>query len=488
VALPDATAVLDSHDAGRRAVRGAGLRVAGYVVSILLSVIAAALLTRHLGAVGYGRYTVVLSITAVITGVAEAGMTTIGLREYSIRPPETRGAFLASLNGLRMALALAGLLVSVGFGALAGYPGVMVAGLAVTGIVMLLTTLQSTWSVPLGAGLRAGWLTGLEIGRLAGQTALVALFVAVNSGLLWFFAAPLPVGIVLLAVMLPLVRGTFPLMPRVAIKDWMPIVRLIGPYAAAVALGSVYAYIATVVMSLTASEADVGYFAAAFRVFIVLGGVAIPAVTIAFPVLARAARDDHVRLAYATARLLDSAIIFGSWLALMTFLCAPLAIDVVAGPKFDPSVDVLRIQAIAVLGSFIAATGIQTIISVDRIKPLIWVALFALLLSAGLTAALVPALGAQAGAVANVAGELVAGGSALVLLRHIDRRFVPSLRVVLGVAVATALAAALALVPDIPQVVLGAAATAVFFVVLLLLRAIPRELIDAVPTPRWMSL
>jgi O-antigen/teichoic acid export membrane protein len=361
-AAPDTTAILDSRDAGRLAIRGAALRVGGYVLSILLSVIAAALLTRHLGAVGYGRYTVVLSITAVITGIAEAGMTTIGLREYSTRPLEARAGFLASLNGLRMALAFAGLFASVGFGALAGYPRVMVAGLGLTGVVMLLTTLQSTWSIPLGAGLRAGWLTGLEIGRLAGQTALIALLVAANAGLLWFFAASLPVGVVLIATMLPLVRGTFPLVPRFVREDWKRLVRLIAPYAAATALSSVYAYVATVVMSLTASETDVGYFSAAFRVFIVLGGVAIPAVTIAFPVLARAARDDRERLAYATSRLLDSALIFGGWLALMTFLCAPLAIHVVAGPKFEPSVDVLRIQSLAVLGSFIAATANQTII------------------------------------------------------------------------------------------------------------------------------
>jgi PST family polysaccharide transporter len=241
-------------------------------------------------------------------------------------------------------------------------------------------------------------------------------------------------------------------------------------------------------MSLTASETDVGYFSAAFRVFIVLGGVAIPAVTIAFPVLARAARDDRERLAYATSRLLDSALIFGGWLALMTFLCAPLAIHVVAGPKFEPSVDVLRIQSLAVLGSFIAATGIQTIISVDRIKPLIWVALGALLLSAGLTAALVSELGAQAGAVANVAGEMIAGGSALWLLWHIDRRFVPSGRVAVCVTAAAAVAAAPALIPSIPQVVLGAVATAAFFAVLLILRAIPRELLDAVPWPSWVRM
>lgn len=480
----EATSILDTAEAGPRAVRGAALRVMATVASILLSVGAAALLTRHLGAVGYGRFNVVVSVSALVTGVAEAGLSAIGVREYSVRTGADRAQMIASFAGMRLAFAALGLGVSLAFGLVAGYPGVMIGGLALTGLGMALLALQQTWNIPLIVGLRFGWVSALDVGRLAGQTALTALFVILGGGLTAFYAIPIPVGVALLVAMVPMVRGRVPLLPSISFERWKHVARLIAPYAAATAVSTIYVYVATVVMSLAANANQVGYFSVSFRIFLVLGGIAAPAVSTVFPILARAARDDQARLELVTRGVLESSLIFGAWLAILTGLCAPLAVQIVAGGKFDPSVGVLQIQAAAVAGSFIAAASTQTMLSMHRNRPLVVLAATALAVSAALTAALAPSLGAKGGAIANLAGEGIAAVGSLTVLARASRGFLPSARVVAWVLAAAGAALMLALVPGVPQVPLGAGATVVFFGLLLAGRAIPAELLAALRRSR----
>ncbi len=67
--------VLDSADAGGRIVRGGAVRFGTYVLMVALSVLSAALLTRHLGVVRFGEYTTVLSLVGVISAITDAGMS-----------------------------------------------------------------------------------------------------------------------------------------------------------------------------------------------------------------------------------------------------------------------------------------------------------------------------------------------------------------------------------------------------------------------------
>src|SRR5690606_37176488 len=96
--------VLDTPEAGPRVARGGALRVAGFVVGLACSVIAAALVTRHLGTVDYGRYQTVVALVTIIQAVTDLGMTTLGLREYVQRRGEERTTFMRVLLGLRLAL------------------------------------------------------------------------------------------------------------------------------------------------------------------------------------------------------------------------------------------------------------------------------------------------------------------------------------------------------------------------------------------------
>src|SRR4051794_18849570 len=131
--------ILDSHEAGPAAIRGAALRFVGYVVSVVLSVVSAAVLLRYLGVSEFGRYATIFSLMTIVSGVTEAGSAAIGVRELATRPKGEHASILAALQGLRLALTVGGCLLALLFAVLAGYRESMVLGTALAGVGLVIT-------------------------------------------------------------------------------------------------------------------------------------------------------------------------------------------------------------------------------------------------------------------------------------------------------------------------------------------------------------
>jgi O-antigen/teichoic acid export membrane protein len=469
------TRVLDLPTAGGKVIRGSVLRAVAYAATVALGIVSAALLTRHLGVVDFGRYVTVMSVVTVAIGISDVGLSNIGVREYAIREGVERDFAMRHLLGLRMALTGVAIVIAVLFSAVADYPNVMVVGTFVAAIGFVLTTIQHSLAVPLSAGLRLGWVAGLDVLRQAGFVLVVVGLVAAGASLVPFLAAPIPVGVALIVVTAWLVRGSIPFVPAFDPRAWGRLLRLVLPYAAASAVGAIYVSLVVVLTSLVASQQETGYFSAAFRVFSVLSAVPGLLVASAFPILARAARDDRERLRYALQRLWDVGLVIGAGVAVLTAVGAPVAIDVVAGADFEPSVTVLQIQAGALFASYFVAIWGYALLSLSAFRSLLVANLLALALAAGLTLPLAPEYGADGAAVATLVGEVglaIALGVQLMWSRQ-DLRV--DLDILPRVLLASALAAVIVFVPGVPDVVDIAVATVVYVAAAVALRAVPDE-------------
>jgi O-antigen/teichoic acid export membrane protein len=473
----DPLGALDSPTAGGKVIRGGVLRLSTYLAGVGIGIVSAALMTRHLGVQDFGRYVIVTSLIAIVAGLGEAGVPNIAAREFATRGREDRDRLIANVLGIRLAIAVVGVAVATGFAVLAGYDSTMVVGTILAGIGLLIATVQQTYAIPIGVSLRFGSLSALDLVRQAVFVSIVVVLVLVGAGLLPFLAATIPASIVLLAVSVPLVRGLAPLLPRYERSEWLGILRLVGIYAAAAAVGTIYVSAVIVTTSLVGTAEESGYLGAGFRVFTVLIGIPLLLVSTAFPVLARAAHNDPERLQYAVQRLVDIALIVGTWMALGTVFGAEVAIAVVAGPDFEPAVPVLQIQGLALVASFLAVTGGLALVSVHRHVALLVSNFLCLLTAIVLTLALVPEFGAEGAAVATLVSEAM-----LALLYGIvlfGRRVVHyDLDLVPRIAIAAALAAALAFTP-FSSLVLVVASTVVYWGVLFAVRGVPPEVVDA---------
>jgi O-antigen/teichoic acid export membrane protein len=476
------TDVLDSSAAGGLIIRGGALRFASYLAVVALSVISAALLTRYLGVARFGHYTTVISLVTVVSIVTDAGMSSLGTREFAVREGAERDMLMRDLLGLRVVLTLVGVVLATLFAALAGYELALLAGTVVAGLATVTLVLQHTLSIPLSAELRLGALSLLDLARQALTVLALVLLIVLHAGLFPLLAVTLVVYLLLMPASIALARGRISLRMEVRPRRWASLLRLTVAFSLATAVGTIYVYTAQILMSLVSSEHQSGLFAASFRVYIVTATVPGLLVSGALPLLARAARDDRERLSYALQRIFEVSLILGVATALGLLAGAQFIIHVIAGPRFAGAAAVLRIQGIAMIASFLIAGWGFGLISTKRYGSLLVVNALAFAVSCALTLILAPSHGARGGALATVCGEAVLASALLVALVRSQPLFRPQLRILPKVLLAAAPATAIALlatgVPSLPRAVLALAA---FGLLVAATRAVPEEITELIP-------
>jgi O-antigen/teichoic acid export membrane protein len=482
-AAPPPTDILDRPEAGAKVIRGGAIRGVTYVATILLTAATVPLMTRHLGVADFGRFVTASSVVMIVAGVTEFGLSGIGTREYALASPSERRALLANLLGLRTVLTLAGLAVAALLMVLAGYPRVVVLGMLVSGAGLMLLNVQQTYSISLTAQLDWGIASAFELINAVVVAAGTVLLVLIGAQLFPFFLVSVASSAAALLASAVYLRGRVSLTPLFELSKWRALARDTLPYAAAATVGILYPRIGLLVVSLLSNANQTGYYSTAFKVVEVIGGTSGLIASSAFPVFARAGRDDHERLRYAVGKVGDTALIAGVYVTLSLLVAAPFVIEVLGGPAFGRAVPVLRLQALALLGGFLAATWSFTLLSLRMHGALLRVTIAGLLVSIALSAALVPSLGAEGASIASAVCEFVVAGGYLLALARRHTHLRPSLAMLPRVAFAAAVAAGALLLP-LASIVQWAIASVVYLTLILVLGAVPAELLRLMPRRR----
>jgi O-antigen/teichoic acid export membrane protein len=476
--VPDPVAVLDTGRAGGKAIRGGVIVSGSYVVTTLLTAATVPLMVRALGVEDFGKFVTASAAVMILAGVTEAGLTGIGTREYVSVDARDRRGVLANLVGMRSLLTLAGVAIGCAVMALLGYESVVITGVAISGAGLLLTVVQSTWTIPLAGGMRWGWVSFLGVLRAAVTALLVVLLAVLGAELItWFWVSVAAAGVVLVVTGWKL-RREIHWRPAFDYSWWWRLVRDALPYTAATTVGIFYFRIALMMLALVGTERETGYYSAAYKIVEILGGFAGLTVGVAFPVLARAARDDRQRLRYGVTRVFETTLMAGCWLSLALFVSAPLAIDIVAGADFEPAVEVLRWQALTLIPGFALASLGYALLSVREHRALLVGSLIALLVSVVAALVLVPPHGAVGAAAATVLAELSLALSYGVLLARSHPELRPPALALARVFAALVPALGVGLLP-LPAAALLVLSSAVYFAVLARVGGIPGELWSA---------
>ena len=286
--------VLNSAQAGGLVIRGSVLRVAGHGVGVLALSVASVLLLRHLGVVRFGEYVTVMAIVAVASTVADAGLAVVGSRELTLRDVGApRRRLLGNILGLRLVIAPLGVAGGVVFAMLAGYPDYMVVGALLAGAGLMLTTWQSSWVLMPVVELRNGRVTAVEVAKQLSTVVGIAVLVAAGALLTPFFAVPIAVGLLIVALSPALLGRGALAAPHFDRDVWRRLVREALPVAASYVLATLYLRLVVVLMSLIASGYQTGLFGTSLRIVETLIQIPTLLAGIALPLLTAAARDDH---------------------------------------------------------------------------------------------------------------------------------------------------------------------------------------------------
>lgn len=474
--------VLDTPAAGGLIIRGGVLRLISYVTVVALSLVPVVLLTRHLGVARFSAYTTVISLVSLVSAITDAGMSNLGMREFAVREGADRDALMRDLLGLRIALTLLGVALAVGFAVAAGYDAALLAGTVTAGLATIALVFQHTLTIPLTAELRLGALSVLEVLRQALTLIAIVALVAAGAGVFPLLSVTIVVYAMLAPVTAAFARKRISLAVELHPRRWIALLRPAVAFSLATAVGAIYIYTAQIITSLVTSKHESGLFAVSFRVFMVT--VTVPGLLVsgAVPLLARAAHNDHNRLAYVLQRIFEVSVILGVGAALGFFASAPFIIAVVGGSKFAAAAPVLRIQGAAMIASFMVAGWSFALLSLKLYRGLLGVNAVALVVSCALTLVLASTYGATGSATATLCGETtLALGSVIALVRgHPDLR--PRLAVLPKVALAAIPSFAIAVALKLPSLPLAVLALAVYALVIVLTRATPQEVVELLPS------
>jgi O-antigen/teichoic acid export membrane protein len=473
--------VLDTREAGGRIIRGGIVRGAGYAASTLLALLGIALVTRHLGVVDFGRFQTIISLITVVGAVTDAGLATLGMREFAQRSGDDRDRTMQALLGLRLVLTLLGVSVATAIAWAVGYDWKLVLGTAAAGVGLALTVVQTTLTIPLAADLRNVALTLLDLLRQGLTVGGYILLVAASAQVAAFLGVTVPVGVVVVVVAAILVRGRMSLRPSLERTAWAGLVRSAAAFSMAVAVGTIYLYTSQILTAAVTNSHDTGLFSASFRVFVVVGAIPGLLITVAFPLLSRAARDDRERLSYAVQRLIDTTGILGLGAAVGLVVGAPTIIDVMAGAAFADAVPALRILGATLVASFLLAPMGFALLSLHAHRAILLANLAALGVMLVAVGVLAPLLGPEGAALGTVFGEASLAAGYLLALKRTGSDVTPSLGLTLRGTLAAAPCLALAFITGLPAWIAAVCALTIYTALLFLTRSIPQELLELLP-------
>ena len=466
-----------SPEAGARAIQGGIIRGSGYAAGVGLTAAASVLLLRYLGVVEFGRYVTVMSLIAVVSGIADAGLTAVANRELATRRLESeRWALMQNLVGLRLILTPLGVLLATLFAVAVGYSDTLVLGTLLAGLGLVLVAAQTTLILPLSVDLRIAAVTASELLRQIVLVVGIVVLVLVSAELVAFFAIQIVVGVVALAATPFLLRGRVTWRPAFQRAEWRWLLREALPIGAGLAMNIIYFRTLIIMMSLISTDRETGLFGTSFRIFEILFGMAGIVIPVAMPILAAAAEEDRERLRYVLQRVAEVGALVAAGSALVLAVAAEPILVLLGGEEYRDAAPVLRIQAIALVPVFLGQGWQLGLIAVRRQSALLVAnaAAFVVVLALGL--ALIPPYEAVGAAVAAVVAETVLAAALLIILIRVGRDLRPGFGFVPRLAIAVALGVAVALVPVGPLFVRALAAGIVFLGVAWLAGAVPEEL------------
>jgi O-antigen/teichoic acid export membrane protein len=248
-----------------------------------------------------------------------------------------------------------------------------------------------------------------------------------------------------------------------------------------VAASALYFRVSILLVSALSTGIQLGYFSASFRVIEVLTVVPTLLVSSAFPIFARAARDDPDRLGYAVGRVFEAALIVGAWAAVSIAVGAPLAIAIVGGAKFGPAASVLAVQGVALAAMFVSLVWANALLSLGLYRVILAINVSTLVLNGVLVSVLVPLDGARGAAIGTALAEIAAAILQAIAVVRGRPQMRPSLRSVPFVALASGAGLLPLALTGIPVIVRVLISSALFVAVILFTRSFPPELRDLIP-------
>jgi len=344
------------------------IQILGKILSTILALFSIALLTRYLGPKGFGQYTIIIAFLSFFGILVDMGIYLTTLQMIS-EPGRDSQKIFSNAFTLRVTFSVILLAFAPALALLFPYPAVIKKGIFAATFAFFFISLCQILHAIFQKELK---MIEAEISEIIGKAIILVSIIA---------AAYYKLDLIF--IMLCLVLGNFAhflikfIYSRKYIKTrlsfdkqiWKEICFKSWPIALSIAFNLVYLRGDTIILSLFVSETQVGFYGASYKVLdvlttlpIILAGLMMPLFTMAWAEKNIDKLKKYLQTSFDIASMVSIPIILG-----VQFIAAPVMI-LVAGNKFMPSGNILKILIIAVNMIFFGTIFGHFIVAINQQK------------------------------------------------------------------------------------------------------------------------
>ncbi len=387
----------------------------GRISTIAIGIVVAAVLTRYLGAEGFGIYIFILSFGTILQTGADFGLYLTLSREIADKKAIPQQVF-THIASLRFVLLAATFLVGVLIlPSLSPYPHLL--GPCI--ILLLGLALQSYSQLLMAVYQAYGVVWRATIGDIAGRLVQIAglLIIFFSANIQSYIPSPLFAAVAVFTIgsaLATIVHVSF--LPNIhpwklvgSHQEWKRFIKISWPLAVVLISNAIYFRIDAVMLSYLRPGVEVGWYGLAYRIVestlffpAMFGGLLLPHISASL-----SARNINKARGFVEQGLI-LIMTGGGFVAVVLSIYASEIIQFLSGPAFLPAARLLQILTIALFIMFVGNFFGYILVSLNKQKELLYLSLALVVGNIVANAIFIPLFGATAAAITTVCTEICA--------------------------------------------------------------------------------
>lgn len=455
------------------------VQTVGKFVSIALGWAIVLMMTRSLGAAGFGAYTIMTAYLQFFGVAADFGFVLVSSQLLAERPQEEEKIFA---NLLTFRLVTAAVIIALAPLTIWFFPYTQEVkeGVVVLSFSFFLAALMQVFTGFFQKELKMGRVLGGEIVSRLVLLAFIAYAVSTNAGLTFMLVGVVVGAFANFCILFFSAGRQIRIRFAVDREFWILMWQRSWPLIATIVLNLIYLKADTVILSLTRPEAEVGVYGAMYRVFEVLVTFPTMFAGLLLPILVAArARGEMDQFLLTARRGLDALIYTAVPMVVGVYLVASGIVPLFGADFVEDGPALLRLLVVANAAVFIGTYFAHLVVAVDQQRRMI--VPFAITAAVGLVGYLIfiPQYGAYGAAIMTIVAETVIAVFAYIVARRVtEQSFSMTKPFLLALAASVPMAAILFVLST--HVILGMLLGGTAYVLsLYLLGGFPRELLSA---------
>ncbi len=393
------------------------------ILSTVLALVSIGLITRYLGASGFGEYATVLAFQSLFSAIADFGLYSTATREIS-RPKADEAKIIGNIFSLRVAISAGVLLLSPLIFWFLPYSLVVKEAILIIAVSFLFSSSYQVLNGIFQKNLAMDKVAAIELFGKIIQVTMIFLVIKFQLGFLWIIASILFNMIFSFSCVYVLSKRYVSFRLRFDFTYWKTFIKESYPLGIAALIGFVYFKIDTILLSVMKTSAEVGIYNAAYKVIENITFFPTMMAGLIFPIMSQTIFTDWARFKDVSDKTYKIFWIFVTALVVGTLFLSGGIVRLIGGAGFDQADNVLKILIFALAAIFFSNFSNSILIAGNKQKKLMIIMFLAAIFNVVANLIFIPQYSYLAAAWISVLTEIfVAGATFYVVIREL--KYIP---------------------------------------------------------------